>query len=407
MNDLSGAASLTELFKSVPEDLTQSKHVALAVSGGSDSIALMHLANRWALLRGISVTVLTVDHGLRSASPNEAKQVSQWATELGLAHETLVWDGPKPKTQIQAKARQSRYDLMTGWCVANGVPVLMTGHTMNDQAETVAMRLKRSRSLESLSAIRPVLDWKGIKIYRPMLKLKRLELQDFLRANDLLWLDDPSNENDAFERVRTRRAMGETAIEPLALLADRSREKIIEKKHEINALSSNLKVFSEGYLAIERAHLTASDVIAVFLQHVIDVMGGSVTDRAERERLATWLSKESSGRKTLGGVLFSLRQRDILFIREAGRIGFAAESVDQTGSLIWDGRFVVKTAPGTMVTAASRLAGLDASPEVPRAVLDGMPAVVLKSRKPVLAHTLPADVMSLTFPAKPLIFSAE
>jgi tRNA(Ile)-lysidine synthase len=407
MNDLSGAAGLSELFRSIPLDLTASNHVAVAVSGGSDSVALMHLVNRWALLRGLSVTALTVDHGLRPGSGDEAVQVAQWAAAIGLEHKLLSWTGPKPRTQIQAKARQARYDLMTDWCTQNGVSLLMTGHTMNDQAETVAMRLQRSGSPESISAIRPVLDWRGVKVYRPLLKLKRAELQNFLRGQGLGWLDDPSNENRAFERVRTRQSLVDTEIEPMALRADVAQGQIHEISREIKFLSQNLRAFSEGYLSLERTWLTKPDAVVPFLHHVIDVMGGSVTERSERERLADWLSKGVPGRKTLGGVIFSLRQRDILFIREPGRIGFAAESVPVDGSFVWDGRFVIRAQPGTMVTAASRVAGVEPLAGVPRAVSDGLPAVVLKSRKPVLAHTLPAEEMSLTFPAKPLVFAAD
>ena len=110
------------------------RHVGLAVSGGSDSMSLLRLAARWAGEHRL--TVLTVDHGLRPGSAEEAAQVGRRAAALGLPHVTLSWEGEKPATGIQAKAREARYRLMKEWCEANGVPALLTAHTIDDQVSS-------------------------------------------------------------------------------------------------------------------------------------------------------------------------------------------------------------------------------------------------------------------------------
>ena len=149
--------------------LTGAGHVALAVSGGSDSMALLRLTQTWAASHhpGLRLSVLTVDHRLRAASAAEARQVGQWAAALGLSHHILEWAGePKPKTGIQAAARAARYGLMAAWCRANGAELLLTGHTLDDQAETVAMRMARTASPDSLAGIRPLGDWQGLPLVR-------------------------------------------------------------------------------------------------------------------------------------------------------------------------------------------------------------------------------------------------
>ena len=160
------------------QSLNGFSHVALAVSGGSDSLALLHLFNAFRRNRDGRATVLTVDHGLRAEAAAEARQVADWAKTLGLPHVTLRWIGPKPQTGIQAKARVARYDLLADWCRAQDAQVIVTGHTANDQAETVAMRRLRTSSTRSLAGIWPDATWKGIAVHRPLLGITRETLRE-------------------------------------------------------------------------------------------------------------------------------------------------------------------------------------------------------------------------------------
>ena len=198
---------------------------AIAVSGGSDSLALMHLLA--ALARAAKKplpVVLTVDHGLRKASGDDARQVVRWAKKAGLKAHVLVWRGKKPKSGIEALAREARYQLMGAWMVKHGVITLFVGHTEDDQAETFLLRLARGSGLDGLSAMRarapwPVADFDGLAVARPLLGFGRAELRDHLGALGQDWLDDPMNEDLAFDRVKLRRARA--ALEEAGLSAAR------------------------------------------------------------------------------------------------------------------------------------------------------------------------------------------
>ncbi len=148
----------------------------LAVSGGPDSVALMHLARRWAKLTGrdpASLAVVTVDHGLRSESASEAAFVAGEARALGLAHHTLPWAGEKPKTGIQAAARQARYDLLAEYCAQRSIGCVAVAHTADDQAETFLMRLRRGSGVDGLAAMAAVSERGAITLVRPLLSFSK------------------------------------------------------------------------------------------------------------------------------------------------------------------------------------------------------------------------------------------
>jgi tRNA(Ile)-lysidine synthase len=185
---------------------------AIAVSGGSDSLALMHLlaAHAKAGRRALPV-VLTVDHGLRPGSAGEARKVLGWAKALGLAAHRLVWRGGKPAAGIEAAARQARYRLMGEWMLCHRIATLYVAHTQDDQAETFLLRLARGSGLDGLAAMRPLAPWPlagfgKLAVARPLLGATRNDLRGYLTARGQAWLDDPMNDDPRFDRVRLRQA---------------------------------------------------------------------------------------------------------------------------------------------------------------------------------------------------------
>src|SRR5579864_2149998 len=124
--------------------------LAVAVSGGADSLMLALLADGWARVRGGGITALTVDHGLRPESAAEARQTGEWLAARGIARQTLVWNGPHPRGDIQAAARAARYRLMEGWCAEHRCLHLLTAHHLEDRAETFWLRLARGSGLDGL-----------------------------------------------------------------------------------------------------------------------------------------------------------------------------------------------------------------------------------------------------------------
>jgi tRNA(Ile)-lysidine synthase len=364
--------------------------VALAISGGSDSMALLRLAAAW---RKSGIAVLTVDHGLRAESVVEAKRVAAWCAALGLSHVTLAWQGPKPATGLQAKARSARYDLMTTWCRTNGAETLLTAHTMDDQAETVLMRLARTTSFDSLAGIYATSHWKGLRLFRPLLRLRREALRRYLRDLGQEWIDDPSNSDERFERVRIRRALpvleglGIT-VEGLSKLADTARE-------VSNGLwgatddwvKQHVRVFDTGYCTVPLTpYIDQAEALKTrILGWLIARLGaGTMPEPAELELLVAWVDVGGS-RRTLGGALIGRRKDHLIIGREPGRIGGEALVVPESGEGLWDHRFEIRSAPGSRVRAL----GTGALPRVkslPAFVQNALPAVEMPDGSLCVPH---------------------
>jgi tRNA(Ile)-lysidine synthase len=345
--------------------LHRERHVALAVSGGSDSTALMRLARSWADSHqpGLKLTILTVDHGLRPEAAGEAMRVQEWAASLGLSHHVLNWQGPKPETGLQARAREARYGLMAGWCRDNGAGMLLTGHTLDDQAETVLMRLERSLSPGSLSGIAAQGSWDGLALLRPLLKARRAALRDYLTGIGQDWIEDASNDDRRFERVRVRQALtglhGQNVTpERLAALAEASaRTNLLLEDLAGQWLSNWLKEEEAGicHLPKEPFLVLPEALQQHILARIVRHYGGgqSQPEAEELRRLARWVA-EGPVRCTLGGALLGRRKQGFWAAREAGRLSPVPLVIPESGAAVWDGRFLVTAAPGASVSAPGR-----------------------------------------------------
>ena len=380
-------AARPDLFQAIAGET----HVALAVSGGSDSMALLRLVHEFLVPLRVTgrvvpgFSVLTVDHGLRKESAAEAAQVSAWCAALGLPHLTLRWPGDKPATGIQAKARKARYDLMSDWCQAHGATVLMTAHTLDDQAETVLMRLARTSSIDSLAGIHRWSQWNGVRLFRPLLDLKRRDMRVFLQGMSQAWIDDPSNEDERYERVRIRRALpvleglGITP-EGLAGLADRALEasqalwgatddwvRLHVIEHESGFCTVPVQAFAD------QTPLLQARILGWLTSRY---GGGKMPEPAELELLAAWFALGRNGRRTLGGAIIARRTREMLIGREPGRIDPAPVIVPASGKLMWDKRFEISAAPGSPIVPAFLAAKLAPPTNLPAFVRDSLPAIL-------------------------------
>lgn len=176
--------------------------VGLAVSGGGDSIALLHLA---AAIGG-RISVASVDHGLRPESAAECAMVADICTSYGLPHQTLKWTGWDRRGNLQDQARRARYGLLADWARAAGVANIALGHTADDQAETIVMALARGAGVGGLAGMAAVMSRDGLHYHRPLLQVTRGALRAYLVATGRVWCDDPSNDDPAYERIRIRQA---------------------------------------------------------------------------------------------------------------------------------------------------------------------------------------------------------
>jgi tRNA(Ile)-lysidine synthase len=189
--------------------------LVLAVSGGPDSVALMWLAARWRrqLKRGPTLTVMTVDHGLRPESGREARAVKHLAASLDLPHRTIRWTGDKPKSGVPAAARAARYGLLADAARKLGAIHVMTAHTRDDQAETILMRIARGSGLAGLGAMAAETERDGIQIVRPLLQIPKSRLIATLGKAKVDFAIDPTNADPQFTRPRLRALMPDLAAE--------------------------------------------------------------------------------------------------------------------------------------------------------------------------------------------------
>jgi len=189
--------------------------LGVAVSGGGDSMALLHLLAELSRAEGFALRAATVDHGLRPEAAAEAALVAKTCASLGIPHETLTWRGWQDTGNLQAAARAARYDLLADWARAAGLGAVALGHTAEDQAETLLMRLGRRAGVDGLSGMQGRREDRGMLWLRPLLRSRRAELRDWLSARGLDWIEDPSNRDRRFERVRIRKALA--LLEPLGI----------------------------------------------------------------------------------------------------------------------------------------------------------------------------------------------
>lgn len=196
------------MSRNQPPSLTDDSKVAVAVSGGSDSLALLHSFYKNRFTTGPkNVCAVTVDHGLREDSAQEAEYVAWLCDHWGIEHTTLKWGDWDGEGNLQDAARRARYWLIAKWALETGVDAVMLGHTMSDRAETFLMQVGRKAGIDGLTTMPEAFERDGIWFHRPFLDASRGELKEALTKQNIFWISDPSNEDDSFQRVRVRAAL--------------------------------------------------------------------------------------------------------------------------------------------------------------------------------------------------------
>lgn len=282
--------------------------VALAVSGGPDSTALMRLA---APMRPL---VLTLDHGLRPEAAEEAAMVASWAAGLGLAHRTLTWRGVKPSRGIQAAARAARYRLLAAAAAEAGCATLMTGHTLDDQIETAAMRRARGSGDAGAAGIPAQAEMPDapVRLMRPLIGIRKAALVAWLERQGQPFLTDPSNADPRFTRARLR-AAGPAAAD-LAEIAALQRARAAAERAALGVLKG-ARIGPDGVM-VARAGLASLEPAAMdaALAALLRLAGGRdhPGTRAERARLGAAIRADGpfSGRTLAGAAIRAGRRAE-------------------------------------------------------------------------------------------------
>lgn len=366
-----------------PFALTKPKNLGVAVSGGGDSTALLLLLDDWRQQGGPELAVVTVDHGLRAEAREEAAGVAALCARLGVPHDLLhwTWDG---RGNLPDAGRRGRYALIGEWARGRGIGIVALGHTADDQAETFLMRLARGSGVDGLSGMAVRRMAGGVEWVRPVLGLRREELRQFLRERGVSWVEDPTNEDDAFDRVKARRALevlGPLGLEPETLIQTahwmgRARDVLDDAALDLARRAVRIEA---GDVSIERTAfvLARNETQNRLLSHSVRwVSGGAYRPRiaALTDALVALLGRRQT---TLAGCILFGRAGEFRVTRELN----AVRDLSCPTDAIWDGRWRLTGphAPGLTVRALGE-AGLRVCPDwratrMPRVSLLSSPAV--------------------------------
>ena len=326
----------------IPHPLPE--RLGVAVSGGSDSVALLHILHRALTPEGVQLYAVTVDHGLRAASAAEAEDVAALATGLGLSHDILHWAEGPGAGNLQDQARQARYGLLRDWARRKGIAALALGHTADDQAETVLMRLTRASGVDGLSAMSAVRQLEDLTLLRPLLSLRRADLRDYLRAEGVPWVDDPSNEDRRFDRVRLRQALPMLeelglSVEALSLVAKNMQQARQTLDHYALSAAQEGFSFQAGAVAVERAYFAGlpDEIAHRLLRAALQWVSGGTYPPRRAPMMAALETARTGGSATLAGGRILCRRGRVWICREAQALRGQIAEIGQ----VWDGKWEI------------------------------------------------------------------
>lgn len=380
-----------------PFDLVPRRSVIAAVSGGSDSTALLlllkdHLDRHAPNTRPVAVTI---DHALRAGSAREADDVRRLCDMIGMEHLTLAWTRDKPATGLSAAARKARHELLAQAARARMTDLVLLGHTADDQAETVLMRMERdegNRNARGLAGIAPATLFDGDTWFvRPLIGTRREALRAFLRCGGVDWIDDPTNADTRFERSRMRKSLADAdhaVAAALGLAADaaRRREELGREAASLIEAHADRPVPGLVRLAPEFVRTGHRDATVYALRILLAVAGGT-PHLPDEERTAELYGGLLSGRPlrtALSRTLVDCRKGGIFLLRELRDLPSGPQ---ETG--IWDGRYRIIKAGGTPLhdhPAEQRILSGDAPESLLRLAAAGRPVLARNEEAvPILA----------------------
>ncbi len=325
--------------------------IGLAISGGPDSMALAHLMHAWAKKHGVQVHGFHVDHQLRPSSSLEAASVVQWLAEMDISCDVLVWHHGDLRRKTQAHARQARHVLIAELAKKKGITQVFLGHHLNDQIETFLLRLECGSGVSGLSGMQSVAHMQNLTLLRPLLTVPKKKLQEAVIQKKLPFIDDPSNHNEEFARVRMRKlahVMQEYGFDPGRL--GRTVSKISETNaamsymmHEV--IDRHATYHDAGYISVAATplDLLPKALVLRVLDGIIRGMSGQLYP-VRYQRLARCYDKLIKGdtlaATTLGHCYIKKRRKTFLFCREAHYVEKEI-TLRTPGQYRWDERFWV------------------------------------------------------------------
>ena len=317
-------------------DYNEKSVVGVAVSGGSDSVALLLALSK--IISAKNLKAVTVDHGLRADAASEAAWVSQLCVTMGVDHNTLKVNNLAPGPNLQARARDVRYSLLAKW--GQNCDIICLGHSQTDVAETFLMRLSRGSGIDGLAAMVSDWDCQNLSWARPFVGFSREELRGYLKANNQAWCDDPSNDDLQYKRVQIRQSQNH--LDQLGLTTSRLAKTANRMSDVKKALTFALKNI--------RPQLMRNDLGDVLLDRVkLAEIPTEFSERIMAEALC-WVGQQSYRPRNLSlrraivtkitrslhGCVVIPQSDNFLRITREHKI---VESEEVSCPAIWDGRF--------------------------------------------------------------------
>lgn len=285
-------------------------HIAVALSGGGDSIALAHMMCVWASGNQRHIHLLTVNHNLRPEAAEEAAHILNWVKDFpASSHHILTWDyDDKPETAIMEKAREARYALMADYCNTNAIKTLAIAHHADDQLETFLFRLAKGSGLDGLTGMEEWREFNGVNLYRPLLTLSHNDLIEYCKNNNLQWVEDPSNKNMDYARPRLRQALEDEGLDAKRFaktLARLNRGKQALNNIAESVLNDNLTKNGLNWMDVKKYPLDIQ--IRVVQMHLLTIGQTARNYPPKLERLEEIVSGLQEGKSaTLYGCVLSL-----------------------------------------------------------------------------------------------------
>lgn len=348
------------------------KSIAIAVSGGADSMCLLHLASVFARARGITIFPLIVNHNLRPESADEARSVESWICDMGFSAHVLHWDGPKPTNKVYAKGRAARYSLLFAACHALESCVLITGHHMDDNIETLLMRKAEGSGWRGLSGIMPCTKRRGINIIRPLLSISKNEILKYCADMRIPYINDPSNKNIKFTRARIR----ESVRPEDAKVLDDARGHMERRLEEESLMDSvPIDVYKEGYVRVSIHDILALNDSPIYLWSLVQKVLAREFPPTYSQLLSLWDWICKGERRELSGCIFLPHSNDLYIVRERKRVSHEIFPVliDDGVHFLWDQRFFCSMQPTEALMQKLEIANETRSTDPLKLALSALP----------------------------------
>ena len=314
-------------FKSIIFKDIKTNSFALAVSGGSDSLCLAYFSKIYSLEYKNKIHILIVNHKLRKESHKEALKVKEILKKKGINSKVLNWKGLVPKSNIQKNARNIRYSLMSNYCLKNNIKYLVTAHHIDDEIENFFIRLLRGSGLTGLSSMSEITNYNNnLKIVRPFLNFKKEDLRYVTLSYFKNYIEDPSNKDEKFLRVRVRKYRKDMEREGL------DTRKIINTVNNLvsanqaltfyknKAISKHVSFVSKDRCVINKQIFfqEAGEIVFKSFSDILSLVSGMYYPPRSKKviNLINRLKKNTFKKSTLGGCLVQEKDNFILISKE-------------------------------------------------------------------------------------------